>query len=110
MIWLPPWRRKACDISETLGRALHTDFEARTLDTCTVQDLFQRTQRLNQDLFFKPVAVKKELSRTAKERRPGALGYSEAMMLAYNAKNKYRLSLRVLYGEKVPSSAADEEE
>ena len=47
--------------------------------------------------------------RTAKERRPGALGYSEAMMVAYNAKNKYRLSLRALYGMKV-SSVIDEEE
>ena len=45
----------------------------------------------------------KAIARTAKERRPGALGYSEAMMLAYNAKNKYRLSLRALYGEKVSS-------
>lgn len=42
----------------------------------------------------------KAIARTAKERRPGALGYSEAMMVAYNAKNKYRLSLRALYGEK----------
>ena len=51
----------------------------------------------------------KSIIRTAKERRPGALGYSEAMMVAYNAKNKYRLSLRALYGMKV-SSAINEEE
>ena len=42
----------------------------------------------------------KSIIRTAKERRPGALGYAEAMMVAYNAKNKYRLSLRTLYGTK----------
>ena len=42
----------------------------------------------------------KQIIRTAKERRPGALGYSEAMLLAYNNKNKYRLSLRMLYGGK----------
>ena len=42
----------------------------------------------------------KQIIRTAKERRPGALGYSEAMLLTYNNKNKYRLSLRMLYGGK----------
>ncbi len=42
----------------------------------------------------------RQLSRTAKERRPGALGYAEAMILAYNAKNKFRLSMRKLYGGK----------
>lgn len=46
----------------------------------------------------------KSIIRTAKERRPGALGFSEAMMLAYNNKNKYRLSLRTLYGGR-PSPA-----
>lgn len=51
----------------------------------------------------------KSITRTAKERRPGALGFSEAMMLAYNAKNKYRLSLRALYGEKA-AALPDEEE
>ena len=67
---------------------------------------------LKEDVFKDHVGKQsvKSISRTAKERRPGALGYSEAMMLAYNAKNKYRLSLRVLYGEKVPASASDEEE
>jgi hypothetical protein len=51
----------------------------------------------------------KAIARTAKERRPGALGYSEAMMVAYNAKNKYRLSLRALYGEKVSAPPEEEE-
>lgn len=31
----------------------------------------------------------KLLSRTAKERRPGSMGYAEAMLLAYNRKCKY---------------------
>ena len=67
---------------------------------------------LKEDVFKDHVGKQsvKSISRTAKERRPGALGYSEAMMLAYNAKNKYRLSLRVLYGEKTPASSSDEEE
>lgn len=48
----------------------------------------------------------KSIIRTAKERRPGALGFSEAMMIEYNKKNKYRLSLRTLYGGR-PSPADD---
>ena len=51
-----------------------------------------------------------EIIRTAKERRPGALGHSEAMILAYNAKNKYRLSLRTLYGGKNIIGEVDDEE
>ena len=51
----------------------------------------------------------KSIIRTARERRPGALGYSEAMMLAYNAKNKYHLSLKTLYGGKSVTNDPDEE-
>lgn len=52
----------------------------------------------------------KSIIRTAKERRPGALGFSEAMMIVYNNKNKYRLSLRTLYGGKPsPADDADDE-
>lgn len=52
----------------------------------------------------------KSIIRTAKERRPGALGFSEAMMIVYNNKNKYRLSLRTLYGGKTsPADDADDE-
>ena len=54
----------------------------------------------------------RQLSRTAKERRPGALGYAEAMILAYNAKNKFHLSMRKLYGGKgddVDEEISDEE-
>ena len=42
----------------------------------------------------------KSIIRTAKERRPGALGFAEAMMIQYNLRNKRRLSLRTLYGAK----------
>ena len=41
----------------------------------------------------------KAIGRTAKDRRPGALGYAEAMLIAYNAKCKYRLSMKKLYGK-----------
>ena len=50
----------------------------------------------------------KSIIRTAKERRPGALGFAEAMLLAYNNKNKYRLSLRTLYGGKGAELENDE--
>lgn len=52
----------------------------------------------------------KSIIRTAKERRPGAMGFAEAMMLAYNNKNKYRLSLRTLYGGKNVVYEDEEEE
>ncbi len=39
----------------------------------------------------------KNISRTAKDRRPGTLGYAEALVMAYNAKNKHRLMMQKLY-------------
>ena len=52
----------------------------------------------------------KQIIRTAKERRPGAMGYAEAMMIQYNNKNKYRLSLRMLYGGKNVMYEDDDED
>ena len=49
----------------------------------------------------------KAIIRAAKERRPGALGYSEAMILEYNKKSKFRLSLKTLYGGK-PMNGEDD--
>ena len=46
---------------------------------------------------------------TMKERRPGALGFAEAMILAYNNKNKSKLSLRTLCGVKNVSYDEDED-
>ena len=65
---------------------------------------------LKEDVFKDHVGKQsvKSIIRMAKERRPGALGYSEAMMLAYNAKNKYRLSLRALYGGKISDPSEEE--
>ena len=45
----------------------------------------------------------KQLTRTAKERRPGSMGYAEAMILEYNGKKKsnaYRLHINKLYSYK----------
>ena len=43
----------------------------------------------------------KLLSRTAKERRPGSMGYAEAMLLAYNRNCKYPLKWTKLYEKNV---------
>ena len=69
-------------------------------------------ESLKEDLFKDHVGKMsvKSIIRTAKERRPGALGYSEAMLLAYNNRNKYRLSLRALYGGKNVINDPDEPE
>ncbi len=42
----------------------------------------------------------KELSRTAKERRAGSLGYAEAMLIVYNKKNLAALHWNNLYSNK----------
>ena len=52
----------------------------------------------------------KAIGRTAKDRRPGALGYAEAMLIAYNAKCKYRLSMKKLYGKNSDEEIDEEEE
>lgn len=56
--------------------------------------------RLRDDVFKEKLGQIpiKMLSRTAKERRPGALGYAEAMVQFYNRKCKFRLPTRQLYG------------
>ena len=41
----------------------------------------------------------KAIARTAKERRPGSLGYAEAMLIAYNNKCKNKLAMQKLYGK-----------
>ena len=46
----------------------------------------------------------KLLSRTAKERRPGSMGYAEAMLIAYNRKCKYPLKWTRLYEKNVGNS------
>jgi hypothetical protein len=57
--------------------------------------------QLQDDIFKDKVGTEpvKALVRTAKERRPGSLGYAEAMVNLYNKRNKYRLSIKKLYGE-----------
>ena len=44
----------------------------------------------------------KDISRTAKERRAGSLGYAEALLISYNKNKKYPLSYERLYTHKAP--------
>jgi hypothetical protein len=62
---------------------------------------------LKDDIFKEKVAVfsVKDLSRIAKERRAGSLGFAEAMLIAYNKKMKCPLKWSKLY--KVKSSVQD---
>ncbi len=46
----------------------------------------------------------KQLARTAKERRPGSLGYAEAMLVAYNRKCKYPLQWNKLYEKDIATN------
>jgi len=61
---------------------------------------------LNEEVFKEKVGAIsiKALTRTAKERRPGSMGYAEAMIIEYNGKKKnsaYRLNIRKLYDRDV---------
>lgn len=57
--------------------------------------------RLRDDVFKEKLGQIpiKTLSRSAKERRPGALGYAEAMVNFYNRKCKFRLPTKRLFGD-----------
>ena len=53
----------------------------------------------------------KAISRTAKDRHPGTLGYAEALVMAYNNKSKHLLPLKKLYWNgKKKGGDSDEEE
>ena len=59
---------------------------------------------LNDDVFKEKLGVVsiKQLTRTAKERRSGSMGFAEAMVLEYNGKKKsnaYRLQINKLYAK-----------
>ena len=55
---------------------------------------------LNEETFKERLGLvsMKTIIRTGRERRPGSLGYAEAMLVFYNKKCKYRLSMKKLYG------------
>ena len=62
--------------------------------------------RLDEDIFKEKVGAisVKQLVRNAKDRRPGSLGFCEAMIIAYNGKKKsieHRLSMNKLYAKEL---------
>ena len=70
---------------------------------------------LRDDVFKEKVGAysSREISRLAKERKAGAMGYAEAMMIAYNRKAKKGLSWAKLYSGRKglpPEAEADMEE
>ena len=52
----------------------------------------------------------KEIIRSAKERKGGAMGFSEAMLMEYNKKSHSALSIQKLYARSVPKSPSSPEE
>jgi len=52
----------------------------------------------------------RDISRTARERRAGSLGFAEVMLMAYNRKSKYGLPWTKLYGRKASEKDADGED
>ena len=64
--------------------------------------------KLKEELFKERVGATsvKQLTRNAKERRPGSMGFSEAMLVAYNRKCKYPLVWNKLYEKNLGTSDA----
>lgn len=58
--------------------------------------------RLKDDAFRDRVGIysARDISRTARERRSGSLGFAEAMLMAYNRKARAGLPWEILYGRK----------
>ena len=51
----------------------------------------------------------RELSRTAKDRHAGSLGYSEAMLIFYNKKNTGGLQMEKLYAKNKKPAPLDDD-
>ena len=67
---------------------------------------------MKDDLFKEKVGEfsARDISRTAKERRTGSLGYAESMLIAYNKKMKYPLRWSKLYATKLEPTGDDGDE
>ncbi|MBQ9278813.1 MAG: hypothetical protein IJ224_09310 [Lachnospiraceae bacterium] len=66
--------------------------------------IYAYKDKLDDDRFKEKLGVisVRELSRTAKERRAGSLGYAEAIVLNYNKKSHGVLNIEELYKNKIP--------
>lgn len=67
-----------------------------------VRLLYAFGDRLDDEIFKEKLGVVsiKELSKLAKERRAGSLGYAEAMLLFYNKNKKKPFQWNILYSSK----------
>lgn len=66
--------------------------------------IYAYNEKLDDDRFKEKLGVIsiRELTRTAKERRAGSLGYAEALVINYNKKGHGGLSIEDLYKNKIP--------
>lgn len=76
-------------------------FSANILNAVAKLCVIYKNQ-LNEEVFKEKCGAisVKALTRIAKERRPGSMGFAEAMIIEYNGKKKssaYRLNIRMLY-------------
>ena len=64
--------------------------------------------QINDDMFKEKLSVVsiKEITKTAKERRAGSLGFAEAMLLIYNKRMKNALKWNNLYSVKAPNAGS----
>jgi hypothetical protein len=64
--------------------------------------LFAFGDAVKEDVFKEKLGIIsiKEISKTAKERRAGSLGYAEAMLIHYNKRSKNTLQWNALYNTK----------
>jgi hypothetical protein len=51
----------------------------------------------------------RDIGRTARERHGGAMGFAEALLLAYNRKSKYGLHQSKLYGNRYSADKLEDE-
>jgi hypothetical protein len=74
--------------------------------------LYAYGDKVNEAMFKEKLGVIsiKELTKTAKERKAGSLGFAEAMMLFYNKRLKNPLSLNALYDNRFASKKTKKKE
>ena len=89
----------------------------------TARLIYAYDEKLKEDIFKEKLSKvsPKDISRSAKERHSGSLGYAETLLVFYNKNKKYPLSYEQLYTHKAPikkkapaiiektSAASDEE-
>ena len=94
------WEGEACSLAGGMLMGV-----SRLIDTYD--------DELQDDLFKERIGqyTAKFIARMAKERRPGAIGYAEAIVMLYNKKCKqHRLLMKKLYGNASPGNTDDYEQ